>query len=87
MSNQDASLDFDPRKIHYMAIFTQHDYHALVATGMAWEVYPELELTWEKFKAAQDAWIAANSDKLEPDIPYPEGCKLCNPGRGCDGSC
>lgn len=21
------------------------------------------------------------------DIPYPEGCKLCNVARGCDGSC
>ena len=23
----------------------------------------------------------------EIDIPYPEPCKLCNVGRGCDGSC
>jgi hypothetical protein len=23
----------------------------------------------------------------EIDIPYPEGCKLCNVATGCDGSC
>jgi hypothetical protein len=26
-------------------------------------------------------------NETEIDIPYPEGCKLCNVASGCDGSC
>lgn len=31
--------------------------------------------------------VAESVSDLDNDIPYQEGCKLCNVATGCDGSC
>lgn len=36
---------------------SSYDYHQLVASGMAWEFYPELETSWEAFRKAQVAYF------------------------------
>ena len=37
------------------------------------------------YQIVSDAILGHSDDSVE--IPYPEGCKLCNVATGCDGSC
>jgi hypothetical protein len=43
----------------YEAIRTQQEYHELVASGMAWELFPALEATWEEFRQNQQTALGA----------------------------
>jgi hypothetical protein len=43
----------------YQAIRTQQEYHELVATGMAWELFPGLEATWTEFQQNQQTTLGA----------------------------
>ena len=40
------------RRTQYEAIRKQQDYYELVATGMAWVLFPNLQFDWEDFHAA-----------------------------------
>lgn len=56
--------------------------------GKAWlflEEYVPMTKTWRGLDKAPE-WEPWNIYRLI-DIPDPEPCKLCNIGRGCDGSC
>lgn len=61
-----------PRPLNqYEAIRDQYDYHSLVASGMAWELFPSLESTWEQFRAAKASYL--ESQQPQPTKEAPNG--------------
>lgn len=40
------------RRTQYEALRKQQDYKELVASGMAWVLFPNLQFDWEDFQAA-----------------------------------
>ncbi len=51
---------------------SSYDYHQLVASGMAWEFYPELETSWEAFRKAQAAYFEAKNQPNLGELPDAE---------------
>ena len=41
-------------------IKTKEEYYKLVLSGLAWEIFPELEFSYLDFKEARIKWLADN---------------------------
>lgn len=52
------------RRTQYEAIRKQQDYYDLVASGMAWVLFPNLQFDWEDFYAASALATKAKVQKL-----------------------